>query len=462
MSRRPRSLALGATVLASVAVLAVAGEARAQERIAGGEGSEPVALVGGMLLDGYEAPPVQRGAVLVRGDTIADVGRMGEVEIPEDARVIDTSGRTMMPGLIDLHVHLMILGHGSYDDWFPFFEDRRREVMRISARQLLEAGVTTAADMGAPMEILAVRDRIEAGEIPGPRMHVSGPWITRAPCGEEGAYPCHFQHSIDSPEEAAAAARELADAGVDLIKTWAGMEERDIRAVREVADEAGLQIHSHLYHPDDMWGAIRAGTDVIQHAGSAGEYPYRDSLIRKIAHDGIPVVPTMAHRIWVVPSTNDFRTRLHDPELAEDFPEDILREVRASFERTEFHRLDYYATTPRQVRHAGMGAASQFIEANAVVAMGTDSGTPANFHTEAAWREIVAMVESGMSPQRAIVASTKVPAQVLGAFDEVGSIEPGKKADVVVVDGNPLRFVENLDHVLYVMKDGVVYEGSEH
>lgn len=270
------------------------------------------------------------------------------------------------------------------------------------------------------------------------------------------------EQARSAAEEAAAAARELADAGVDLIKTWAGMEERDIRAVREVADEAGLQIHSHLYHPDDMWGAIRAGTDVIQHAGSAGEYPYRDSLIRKIAHDGIPVVPTMAHRIWVVPSTNDFRTRLHDPELAEDFPEDILREVRASFERTEFHRLDYYATTPRQVRHAGMGAASQFIEANAVVAMGTDSGTPANFHTEAAWREIVAMVESGMSPQRAIVASTKVPAQVLGAFDEVGSIEPGKKADVVVVDGNPLRFVENLDHVLYVMKDGVVYEGSEH
>lgn len=460
MCRRRRSLVLGAAVLVALALTA-AGEARAQERIPGGEGAEPVALVGGMLLDGYEAPPIQRGAVLVRGDTIVDVGRMGEVEIPDDARVIDTSGRTMLPGLIDLHVHLMILGHGSYDDWFPFFEDRKREIMRISARQLLEAGVTTAADMGAPMEILTVRDRIEAGEIPGPRMHVSGPWITRAPCGED-SYPCYFQHSIDSPEEAAAAARELADAGVDLIKTWVGMEEEDIRAVDGVADEAGLQVHSHLYHPKAAWGAIRGGTDVIQHAGSAGEYPYRDSLIREIAYNDIPVVPTMAHRIWVVPSTNDFRTRLHDPELAEDFPEEIHREVRSSFERTEFHRLDYYSTTPRQIRHAEMGAASQFIEANAVVAMGTDSGTPANFHTEAAWREIVAMVESGMSPHRAIVASTKIPAQVLGVFDEVGTIEPGKKADVIVVDGNPLRFVEKLDQVLYVMKDGVVYEGSEH
>ena len=384
---------------------------------------------------------------------------MGEVEIPEDARVIDTSGRTMLPGLMDLHVHLMILGHGNYGDWFPFLENRKREVMRVSARQLLEAGVTTAADMGAPMEILTVRDRIDAGEISGPRMHVSGPWITRASCGD-GGLPCHFQYSIDSPEEAGAAAQKLVDAGVDLIKTWAGMTEEDIRAVAEVADPAGVPIHSHLYHPDDIWDAIRAGTDVIQHGGSAGEYPYRDSLLQELAYNDIPVVPTMAHRIWVVPQTIDFMTRLHDPELEEDFPPDIFEEVRASFERTEFHRLGYYSTTPRQVRHAEMGAASQFINENIIVAMGTDSGTPANFHTEAAWREIAAMVESGMTPLRAIVASTKIPAQVLGVYDEVGTIEPGKLADIIVVDGNPLRFINALDHVMYVMKDGIVYEGS--
>jgi imidazolonepropionase-like amidohydrolase len=141
-----------------------------------------LALVGGMLIDGYEVPPLHHAAIIVDGDKIVDVGPASQVKIPPDATVIDTSGRTMMPGLIDEHAHLTILGHGEYNRWYPWVVKNgyMEKVMEISAKQLLMAGVTTAVDLGAPLkESLAVRDRVNRGEVPGPHLMVSGPWVTR-------------------------------------------------------------------------------------------------------------------------------------------------------------------------------------------------------------------------------------------------------------------------------------------
>ena len=115
-----------------------------------------IALVGGMLLDGWEAPPVHQAAVLIEGDRIVRVGRAAEIPIPPDYAVLDTSGRTMLPGLIELHAHLVILGHGDYGTWFPWIDKQGRSVMlprvmEISAKQLLMTGVTSAVDLGAPL-----------------------------------------------------------------------------------------------------------------------------------------------------------------------------------------------------------------------------------------------------------------------------------------------------------------------
>lgn len=455
-SSRPAPPLVAAALLGAAALVALPTAGTAQEA------PERLALVGGMLLDGYEAPPIHHAAVLVEDGRIAAVGPRSEVEIPPDARVIDTRGRTMLPGLVDLHVHTMILGHGNYAEWWPFLEGREREVMEISARQLLMAGVTTAVDLGAPMEVLEVRDRIAAGEVPGPRLLVSGPWITRRPdvggvvgAGALGRLPDYFQRKIDTPEEAARAARELIDAGVDVIKVWAGMTEEDMRAVVRTAHERGVQVHAHLYDPRRIRAAIRAGVDVLQHVGSGGNPPYDEELIREIAHRSLPVVQTMAHRVWIYPATIEFPERLEDPRLERDFPPDIWRAVRSSLE--DFHRLPYFQTTPRQIRNSRI-AARQFIEANVVSAMGTDSGTPMNFHTESAWREIAALVESGMTPLEAISASTKTGAEVLGIAGETGTIEAGKAADVIVVEGNPLSDIEALADVELVVRGGVVHE----
>ena len=260
---------------------------------------------------------------------------------------------------------------------------------------------------------------------------------------------------VNSPEEAGQRTQELVDAGVDVIKTWAGMEEADIRAVADVAHQSGIPVHSHLYTPESIWDAIRGGSDVLQHVGSGGNPDYPEDLIEAIAVRNIPIVQTMAHRIWVYPATIAFPERLQDPRLKEDLPGDLYAEFQRSF--VDFERLSYFRSTPRQIRNSKT-AARQFIDANVVMGMGTDSGSPLNFHTEAAWREISALVDSGMSPAQAISVSTKSVAEIICRGSDLGTIEVGKIADLIMVAGDPLSNIQILASIEHVMKGGVLYK----
>jgi imidazolonepropionase-like amidohydrolase len=423
------------------------------------QGARHVALVGGMLLDGYEVPPLHHAAVLIEGDRIVWVGSAADAKIPPGATVIDTSGRAMMPGLIDLHVHLKNIGHGSYDRWDPWIMDRNllEKVNAISAKQLLMAGVTTAVDLGAQMpEILTTRDRINRGEILGPRLLVSGQWITR----DLGSYqprPAR-QMKVDTPQDAARATEELIAKGVDVIKAYIGLTPAHYRAITDVARKHRIRVHAHVYSERDTRNALENGVDVLTHAGSAGTAPpYSAELISDIVNAGRPVVVTAAHRSWVFPDTVAFPERLQDPQLREDFGPEIYAEVQQSF--VEFQRLGYMGRVDREVFFRERGL-KQFIESGAVLGMGTDSGTPLNFHTEALWREIKAHVDLGMAPQRAISAATRINARILGKADQLGTVEPGKLADIIVVKGNPLFDIQALAHVELVMKGGVVYKGA--
>ncbi len=416
-----------------------------------------LALVGGMLLDGYEVPPIHHGAILIEGERIVRVGRASEISIPPDFEIIDTSGRTMLPGLIDLHAHLMILGHGDYARFFAWLEAEDEitleEVMEISARQLLEAGVTSAIELGAPVvESLRVRDRIDRGEIPGPRMSVSGAWIARRTFS---GFPQAAQNRVSSPEEASAVVERLAEAGVDVIKAWAGLTREDYDAIVTTAHRYGLPVHAHVYDPDSVKNALEAGVDVLQHVGSAGTPPYDAALVRDIVASGRPVVPTGAHRVWVYPATVQFPERLQDPRLRRDFPPSLYEEVQASL--ANFRTLPYFATTPRQM-FFGDASMKQWMEAGAVIGMGTDSGTPMNFHTEALWREIKAFVDLGMPNQAAISAATRINARIMGTGDDLGTIEPGKLADIIVVKGDPLYNIMALADVEIVVKGGRIHK----
>ncbi len=433
-----------------IVVASLPGRLLAQESL---RPDRPVAFAGAMRLDGYEAAPNHNSVVVNDGGRIISAGPRHTVDIPADATIIDLGGKTLLPGLIDAHVHVDLIGHGDYDRYYQFLRgtERLHDVMPIAAKQMLRAGVTSAIDLGTPFQILDLREQISSGAIPGPRLTISGPWITRVYLD---GVPDEYQIMIDSPREAAARTRELIDNGADVIKTWVGLTEDDYRAVVNEAHARSIKVHAHLYRPDAMWAALNAGVDVFQHAGSARNPPYDDELVTRIAHDGIPIVQTISHRIWVYPATVAFPERLHDPIHRKDMPADIYAEVIDSF--TDFHRLSYFHDIGAESRNARRSA-SQFIDAGAYMGVGTDAASPLNFHTEAMWYEMKALVDSGMTPIQVISAATKTNAEILGRFDELGTVEPGKLADLIVVDGDPLADIDALSRVDIVVKDGGIW-----
>jgi imidazolonepropionase-like amidohydrolase len=416
--------------------------------------SGKLALVGGQLLDGYEAGPIHNAAILIDGDRIVRVGRAAEIEIPADYQLVDTSGRTMMPGMIDLHAHLIILGHGNYGTWFPWVARQKpgmlQRVMEMSAKQLLFAGVTSAVDLGAPLQdSLAVRERIARGEVPGPRMSMSGPWVTRSAGGMTEQFG---GITVTSSAAAAAAVEKLAQAGVDVIKAHSGLTREDYRAIADTAHRHNLRVHAHVYAEADVRNALEMGIDVLTHAGSAGTAPpYSQQLVTDIVNAGRPVVITAAHRAWIYPDTAAFPERLQDPQLKRDFTPDVYAEVQGSLKN--WRALGYFARTDREMTFRERGV-RQFTESGTVLGMGTDSGTPMNFHTEALWREAKAHVDMGMPPIKVISALTRVGATILGKQRDLGTIEPGKLADIIVVRGNPLYDITAISHVESVVKGG--------
>ena len=319
------------------------------------------------------------------------------------------------------------------------------------------AGVTTTIDLGAPLQpILSIRDRINKGEVVGTRVFASGPWISR---GAGGAMQAGFGGvNITTPDEAGRQVEKLAAAGVDHIKAHSGLTFEDYKAIVAAAHAHRIRVYAHVYAEQDVRHALEAGVDVLQHVGSAGTAPpYSKELITDIVNAGRPVVVTAAHRAWLYEDTANFPERLQDPDLKKAFGPDIYAEVQNSLKN--WWTLGYFQRTDREMLFRERGV-KQFIESGAVMGMGTDSGTPMNFHSEALWREIKVHVDMGMSPMRAIAAATRINAQIIGKGRELGSIEPGKIADVIAVNGNPLFDITALSHVEVVVKDGVVFKGG--
>ena len=210
--------------------------------------ARPIALVGGTLLDGFGSTPIRNSVVLVEGERIKAVGQVGVLAIPSGVEVISTEGMTVLPGLWDMHVHLMINGHSDYAYWDKTYPPRlEKEIMPASARQLLMAGVTTARDLGGPLEAsLNVRNAINRGDIPGPTIYVSGPFIQHAP------YPGteYFRWGVNGVNDAKEKVERLAKAGVDVIKLidQDQMMPDEVQMVVRTAHANQLPVvaHSHL------------------------------------------------------------------------------------------------------------------------------------------------------------------------------------------------------------------------
>ena len=273
LSIRLQALICLAAILWSAGLLAADTEALGTDTRA--LGADTKALVGGTLIDGFGGEPIRNSVILIEGERIVAVGQVDTLPVPELAEVISTEGMSVLPGLWDMHVHLMINGHTDYEHWDKTYPDQFESViMPASAHQLLLAGVTSARDLGAPLDAsIAVRDAINTGKIPGPTVYVSGPFIQKEPYPGTEA----FRWGVEGSRDARAKVRRLADAGVDVIKLidQDQMTMEELEAVVDEAHDRGLIVVAHAHRPEEIRRGLLAGVDNFEHTGlsTAPEYP---------------------------------------------------------------------------------------------------------------------------------------------------------------------------------------------
>jgi len=417
--------------------------------------AQPLVLAGGRLIDGYGGPPLENAVVVIEGNRIKAAGPEGTVAIPPDARIIDTNGYTVMPGIMDMHVHLMILGHGDYDHWDSTYQGKFRDViMPISAKELLMAGVTTARDLGAPLEdIVAIRKRINSGEIPGPRMFVSGPFLQKSTTPLEAK----FRWVVNGPEDARKKVQAIVAGGADIIK-MIDQDQMTLDEVKAIVDEAhknGKTVAAHAHRSEEIRQGLRAGVDCFEHTGLATKPGYEEDVLQMIRDRNATLYwcPTL-EGLYLFEQTKQNPERIDDQRLKRDLPPDIYKDVHDSIR--DVSHLDYFRLVPRRIPMLS-NKFRQLRESGVTIIVGTDSGIPLNFHFDSTWRELKTMVDLGMPPMDAIRAATYWPAQLLKQPD-LGTIAVGKLADVIVVDGDPLTDMTSMRHIVHVVKDGKVYK----
>jgi imidazolonepropionase-like amidohydrolase len=401
----------------------------------------------GALIDGTSAAPRRDQVIVVRGNRIEKVGAQSSIAIPGDALVIDLSRATVLPGLIDSHTHIFLQGEdpaeGGYDaQLLKHGLAFRAARATVSARRALEQGFTTIRDVeteGAGYGDVGIKEAIEAGYIPGPRMFV----VTRA-ISTTGGYPLEGYapeidvpkgaQLIDGPVEARKAAREQLDHGADWIKvymthrSWVDakgnlvsqptLSLEEIKAIVEETHGWGKKVACHAYNGIGLHRALDGGCDSIEHG-----LELDDAAIAQMVKQGTWLCPTMSvyYDHWSPADTmagkrDRKRVAVHGPSL------------------------------------------QKAVKAGVKIAFGTDVG---GFSwKEPIAREFARMVEFGMTPMAAIQAATSKGAEMLGMPGEIGVVAPGAYADIVAIAGDPLKNVQELERVGFVMKDGKVYRNE--
>ena len=416
------------------------------------------ALVGGTLIDGYGSTPLRNSVVIIEGERIKAVGQVGTLAVPAGAEVISTEGMTVLPGLWDMHVHLMINGHSDYAHWDKTYPPMMESViMPASAKQLLMAGVTSARDLGAPLKAsIAVRDRIRKGEIPGPTLYVSGPFIQHEP------YPGtdYVRWGVKGVDDARAKVRTLAEAGVDVIKLidQDQMTMEEVQAVVDEAHKRKLPVIAHSHRPEEIRRGLQVGVDCFEHTGlaTAPEYPAEIiTMIRertaKMSLGPLFWTPTV-QGLLNYEYVRDNPEQLDDPSWQVGFPQSIIDDIKASLKKPG--QLGYYQITPLR-RPTLARKITQLNESGVVLLIGTDSGIPMNFHSQTTWRELDAWVNHfGIDPMVAIRAATYWPSVAMKVSDQVGTVSEGKYADIIAVRGDVLRHINLLQDVDIVIKHG--------
>ncbi|MCC2979461.1 MULTISPECIES: metal-dependent hydrolase family protein [unclassified Sphingomonas] len=428
---RKKLLAAGAALAALQAVPAYA---------------KDVVIHAGTLIDAVGNTPRRQASIVIKDDRIVSVEN-GFVPGPAGAEVIDLSNSTVMPGFIDVHDH--ITGGGSRRDRLRGTAAQQGMQSVWNVREILKGGFTSVRDLGGNIEVLtALQGAINEGLVPGPRLTISGPAIS--PTGghsdpSNGIDPAWDRHDqwkmtvIDGPSEAMRAVRELRKRGAQVIKIHSSggvasvgddptlqlLNDDELKAIVTTAHSLGMKVASHAHGKAGVDAAIRAGVDSIEHGTYADDETYRLMKER-----GTFMVPTL------------FAGReIYD--VAKATPDKLPPTVAGKA----------IAVTPTMTQNA-LGA----YRAGVKMALGTDQlgWRP---HGENA-KEFEYLVTAGVKPMDAIMMGTRNAAELLGKSGEVGSIQKGRYADIVAVEGDPLQDIKILQSVRFVMKGGKVYKAN--
>ncbi|MCH9027111.1 MAG: amidohydrolase family protein [Proteobacteria bacterium] len=432
--------------------------------ISGANAQDRTALVGGRLIDGYGHAPIQNSVILIEDDTIVKVGTVDTLPVPDGYKIISTDGMDVLPGLWESHAHLMLSGHADYPHWQATYLDRLAdEIMPATASHLLLAGVTSARDLGAPLEpSKSVKERIDRGEIPGPRLFMSGPFLQAEVEDWQDAY----RWSVRSVADARAKVAKLDDAGMVIVKLI-DQDKLPRKVAKAIVDEAharGMKVVGHAHRPNEIRVGLEIGIDNFEHTGltTAPEYPpdimaalKERTATGRIAGGPLYWTPTV-EGLWNFDRTVANPEKLDDDCWERGLKEDTIADIRASIANPG--QLGYTRLTPLR-KPTLKRKIAQLREAGVVFLVGTDSGIPMKFHCQSTWNEMDVLVRvMGMPVMDVIRAAVYWPAVMMGVEDELGTVSAGKKADIIAVRGDVLEYINLLQHVEFVMKGGVVYK----
>ncbi|MEA3149315.1 MAG: hypothetical protein QOD56_254 [Gammaproteobacteria bacterium] len=404
-------------------------------------GAKDVVIHAGTLLDGIVEAPRQHVSILVRDQKVVSVEP--GFTTPPGAEVIDLSSATVMPGLIDCHVHISAMlpsRTNATEYWLTHSDIDRAFDAAVFMRAMLQQGFTGARDLGGGDETVAVRNAIDSGKIPGPRL-----WVALEPLGPTAGHgdpknglDAGISHAgwdrgiVDSPEQARLRVREHRGRGANVIKLMPSggiastgddprqqlMTQDEMRVAVETAHSLGMKVAAHIYPADAIENAVRAGIDSVEHGSFATAHTF--ALMK-------------AHGTYLVPTLSVYEVFY---AAARDHPE-LLTPGTAPKELT--NDLLPKRNLPLAVK------------SGVKIAYGTDLGE--GDHA----MEFGLLVGNGLAPIQALFAATRNAADLLGASDRVGSVQPGRFADLVATTRNPLDDVGQFKQISFVMKGGVVY-----
>lgn len=393
------------------------------------------------LFDGRAEKLQENVSVLVRGGKILSVGR--DVPVPQGAAVIDLGPLTLMPGLVDAHTHV-VLHAGDYDAQILRETPEYRAIVATNtARLTLEAGVTTVRDLGnegAGFADVALRDAVAKGVVPGPRILAAIQPVTPTGAYRLVGYSPYTQtppisYAADGPSEVRKQVRRLVEQGADVIKIYMESYEKrqlsaelltgalnyspeELKAAVEEAHKAGVRVAAHTYSDEAARMAVEAGADSVEH----GLY-LREETFRLMAQKGVYYVPTLlVYELW------------RDGKIFGGIsPENKVKLANTVREHTETFR--------------------RALASGVKIAFGTDTFEQPGTNAQ----ELELMVRYGMRPADALRSATSTSAALLGLGEVTGAIEPGKSADLIAVEGDPLADVRAVQRVSFVMREGRVY-----